>query len=114
MQYTTLTYNGTERSLADWNISAWRREAYNSASDAFAFDLQAPADAANPFPFGSRIVIKFGRLPASGPSTQPNGLPLSGVTSWQGGSTAFVGYRVDSVRLASGELEQFSCKFAGP
>ena len=114
MIYTTLTINGVEKSLADWGVAKWRREAYNQASDTFAFDLITPVDGPETFPYGSMITVSRGRIPASGPSTTPSGLPLSGVTAWTGGIKWFVGWRVSNIRTGSPRLEQFSYKFAGP
>jgi hypothetical protein len=115
MFYTTLTYNGTEQSLGDWGIGRWRREAFNQASDSFGCDLLAAADAAEIFPYGGMVTIKIGRTPAggSGPTTAA-GLPVSGCTSWTGGKTWFVGYRVQNVRTGTPQLEGFKYKFAGP
>jgi hypothetical protein len=116
MTYVTLTYNGTEKSLADWGISTWRREVYNQASDSFAFNFLAATDAAEIFPFGAMVVVQIGRI-ASVPTPDPNlnpTLPASGVTSFTGGSKWFVGYRVDNVRTGSAELEALDYKFAGP
>ena len=114
MTYTTLTFNGTEKSLADWSLGNWRREVYNQASDSFAFDLIAPMDGPETFPYGSMITISRGRMPASGPSTTSSGLPISGCTGWTGGTKWFVGYRVKNVRVATPQLEKFQYKFAGP
>ncbi|MGA2554940.1 MAG: hypothetical protein ABSG04_01520 [Verrucomicrobiota bacterium] len=114
MQYTTLTYNGTEKSLADWGIGKWRRECYNQASDSFVFELQAATDAAEIFPYGSMIKISTGRTPAAGPSASPAGLPLSGVREWTGGQGWFAGWRVENVRTGTARLEEFQYQFAGP
>jgi hypothetical protein len=114
MTYTTLTYAGVEKSLADWGISTWRRESYNQASDTFAFSLLAAADSAEQFPFGAMITLKVGRTPST-PSTSSNStLPQKGVTSWTGGHTWFVGYRVENIRTGSYEIESLDYKFAGP
>ncbi len=114
MNYTTLTYNGTEKSLADWGISRWRRECLNQAGDTFAFDLLSAVDAAELFPFGARIKIATGRVPAAGPSMTAAGLPISGCLSWTGGQTWFVGWRVQNVRAGTPQMESFQYKLAGP
>lgn len=118
MTYTTLTYGGVEKSLADWGISAWRREVYNQASDSFGFDLLAAMDATEIFPFGAMVLIQIGRIasiPTPNPNLNPNPtLPETGCTSFTGGTKWFVGYRVDNVRTGSADLEGMDYKFAGP
>jgi hypothetical protein len=115
MTYTTLTFNGVEKALADWGVSRWRREALNQASDSFAFDLLAATDAAEIFPYGAMAVIKIGRTPSGGtPDATPAGLPVSGCTAWTGGRQWFVGWRVQNIRAGSALMEGFSYKFAGP
>jgi len=114
MTYPTLTYNGVERSLADWGISKWRREAYNQASDSFAFDMLAATDAAEVFPYGAMMKISTGRTPVSGPTATPAGLPLAGVLSWTGGQIWFVGWRMQNIRTGTARMEGFKYKFAGP
>jgi hypothetical protein len=115
MTYVTLTYGGMEKSLADWGISAWRREVYNQASDSFAFGLLAATDAAEIFPFGAMILIQIGRVSTGSTQALQNPtLPQTGATAFSGGSKWFVGYRVDNVRTGSAELEALDYKFAGP
>ncbi len=114
MTYTTLTYNGTEKSLADWGIGKWRREAFNQASDSFAFDLLAATDAAEILPYGAMVTISTGRTPGPGVPTPANGLPVSGCTSWTGGKKWFVGWRVQNIRTGTPEMEGFAYRFAGP
>ena len=58
MTYTTLTYNGTEKALADWGVAAWRREVNNQASDSVGFDLVAAADGAEVFPYGAMVTLR--------------------------------------------------------
>ena len=114
MTYTTLTYNGTEKALADWGVAAWRREVNNQASDSVGFDLVAAADGAEVFPYGAMVTLQIGRTPASGPSANGNGTPVTGVTSWTSGSKWFDGWRVQNVRVGSPEMEGMRYKFAGP
>jgi hypothetical protein len=122
MTYTTLTYNGTEKSLADWGIQRWKREVYNQASDSFGCDLLAATDATEVFPYGAMVTIQVGRIP-SAVSLQTSALPVSGCTAWVNGTQAnngmngriwFVGWRVQNIRTGSPQMEGFSCKFAGP
>ncbi|MGA2540173.1 MAG: hypothetical protein ABSG78_01285 [Verrucomicrobiota bacterium] len=114
MTYTTLTYNGTEKCLADWGVARWRRECFNQASDSFGFDLLAQADAAEIFAFGAMVKISTGRTPGPGVPTSAAGLPVSGCTSWTGGKTWFVGWRAQNVRTGTAEMEGFKYKLAGP
>ena len=95
-------------------IEKWRRECFNQASDLFAFDLLAPADAAEVFPYGSMITIQTGRTAVNpNPNLNPN-LPQTGATSFSGGQTWFVGWRAQNIRTGSPQLEGMACKFAGP
>jgi hypothetical protein len=124
MTFTTLTFtgltgifaafNGVERPLADWKIGQCKREVSNQAHDHVAFDLMQPFDAADPIPYGAQCILRILRSPASGTGLTPGGLPLSGLTSFQGGRTWFIGYRVDNFRTGSPDLEKFDYKFAGP
>jgi hypothetical protein len=114
MTFVTLTYNGLEKSLGDWGISQAAREVSNQAHDHFVCDLMAPADSADPLPYGAQITLRIGRTPANGTGLTPGGLPVPGITSWAGGVVWFVGYRVDNFRTGSAELEKFDYKFAGP
>ncbi|HWD18583.1 MAG TPA: hypothetical protein VHB20_04845 [Verrucomicrobiae bacterium] len=112
MTYTTLQYGSVEKTLADWGVTSARREASNQASDTFALDLLAAADAVDPFPFGAKITVRLGRS-AAGTAPNPT-LPASGLSSFSGGKIFFVGWRVDGVRQASAALEAMRYKFAGP
>jgi len=85
MTFTTLTYNGVEKSLADWGINQATREVSNQAHDHFACDMMLPFDAADPLPYGAKITLQIGRVPASGSGLTAGGLPISGITSWSGG-----------------------------
>jgi hypothetical protein len=72
------------------------------------------ADAADPFPYGSPIILRIGRASTVTPSTTPAGAPVSGLTSFTGGTTWFIGWRVDNFRTGSPNLEKLAYKFAGP
>jgi hypothetical protein len=113
MTFTTLTYSGTEKTLADWGIAAAQRQVSNQAGDNLAFDMILPADAADPFPYGAQITIQIGRTSTSVNPTNPT-LPPIGATGFSGGSVWFVGYRVDTFRTGSPALEKLAHKFAGP
>ncbi len=114
MTFTTLTYNGVEKPLADWGVSSCQREAANQAHDHVAFDMLIPADSADPIPYGSKIILSIGRSSVAGTGTTAAGLPLSGLTSFTGGKTWFVGWRVETFRTGSPDLEKLNFKFAGP
>jgi hypothetical protein len=114
MTFTTLSYNGAEKSLGDWGIGQATREVSNQAHDHFACDMMLAADAADPLPYGAQITLRLGRTPQSGSGVSSAGLPLGGITAWQGGRIWFVGWRVDNFRTGSPALEKFDYKFAGP
>jgi hypothetical protein len=116
MTYVTLQYLGVEKTLADWGISTWRREVFNQASDSFGCNMLAATDAAEIFPFGAMITLRIGRAPAGtlGTSGTNATLPISGCTAWTGGTTWFVGYRAQTIRTGSAQMECMECKFAGP
>ncbi|HEY3861653.1 MAG TPA: hypothetical protein VGO59_07185 [Verrucomicrobiae bacterium] len=109
---TTLEYNGVEKALADWGIAQASREVSNQAHDHFACDIIVPFDSADPIPYDSQITLRIGRVSAVTPSA--TGLPVAGVTSWSGGSTWFIGWRVEEFRNGSGTAESLQFKFAGP
>jgi hypothetical protein len=112
MTYTTLTCNGTEKSLADWGISAWTRTAQNQANDDFTFTIPTPMDGSDIFPYGAHIIIQTGRTGPAYP-TNPT-LPLAGATGFTGGTQWFWGYCVDNDRVGEPGAESFNYRFAGP
>jgi hypothetical protein len=117
MTYTTLTYNGTEKSLADWGISGWTRTAQNQANDDFTFTIPTPMDGSDIFPYGANIIIKINRTASAANPINPT-LPVSitlvpGVT-YSGGTQWFWGYCVDNDRIGNPGGESFNYKFAGP
>ena len=114
MTYTTLTFAGTEKTLADWGAARWRREVYNQASDSVGMDLVDAMDGVEIFPYGAMVTIRTQRTPATGGTSTPGGLPVTGCTSWTGGKTWFVGWRTQNVRTGTPEMEGFKYKFAGP
>jgi hypothetical protein len=115
MTFTTLTIGGVEKPLADWGISQATREASNQAHDHFACDMLQPADTTpDPIPYGTQIILRIGRSPATGTGTLPSGLPASGLTSFTGGQQWFIGWRVENFRTGNPDLEKLSYKFAGP
>jgi len=117
MTYTTLTYNGTEKSLADWGISTWSRTAQNQAGDDFTFTIPTPMDGSDIFPYGANIIVHINRI-ASAPNpnnpTLPNSALLTPNLSYSGGAQWFWGYCVDNDRVGDPGAEAFHYKFAGP
>ena len=93
----TLEYNSVEKSLDDWGISGPRRNALNQGFDHFAFDIDGDFLAADPFPYGAKIIFRIGRA-------------LAGA-AWSGGSIDYIGYRVDHFRAADASMERFQYKF---
>src|SRR5271157_170852 len=115
MTYWTLTCNGAEKTFADWGIQDARRQANNQAGDNLGLTLIIPADAADPFPYGTQITIRRNRVAGSaGVPSAVGGLPASNITSFSGGTIFFVGYRIANLRSGSPQLEKFDYKFAGP
>ena len=114
MTFTTLTYNAVERPLADWSIGQASRENTNQANDHFACDVMLAADAPDPFPFGSQIILRLGRASTVTSATTAAGAPVTGLTSFTGGTIWFVGWRVENFRTGSPDLEKLAYKFAGP
>jgi hypothetical protein len=113
MVYTTLTYNGVEKSLADWGISIWSRTVQNQAHDDFTCTLPTPMDGRDIFPYGANIIVKINRVCSQTNPTNPT-LPQSGATSFSGGTQWFWGYCVDNDRAGEPGSESFNYKFAGP
>jgi hypothetical protein len=117
MTYTTLTYGGAEKSLADWGISTWSRTAQNQANDDFTFSMPAPMDGSDVFPYGAQIIIRIGRVASAvNPinPTLPTSLTLSPSLTYSGGTQWFWGYCVDNDRVGEPGSESFNYKFAGP
>jgi hypothetical protein len=112
MTVTLQIAGGPEKSLADWGISSCVREVSNQAHDHVACDMMLAVDANDPIPYGTQVILRIGRTAAG--STTAGGLPVSGITSWTGGTTFFVGWRVETFRTGSPALEKLDFKFAGP
>lgn len=87
----TITYNGTEKSLADWGIAldSVQRTASNLAEDVLGFSipLSVAATASEVFPPGAKIIFRINRTKA-----------ISGGT-FSGGTVHFIGYRVNGSRV---------------
>ena len=102
MTFTTLTYDGTEKTPADWGIATALRQVSNQAGDNMAFDMMLAADAADPFPYGAKITIQIGRESASVNTINPSLPPV--------GAGGFIG-RADLVhRVSRGNV---SHRFSG-
>jgi len=105
MTFSTLQYNGLEQSLADWKISACQREVSSQAHDHLACEMLLPADAPDPIPYGGQIILRIGRSPTGQTGQTASGLLVSGLTSWSGGKTFFVGWRVENFRTGNPAFE---------
>ena len=89
MTYTTLTYGGVEKSLADWGVSTWLRAAQNQGRDEFTCTIPAPMDGADIFPYGAQIVVKINRAASALNPTNPTlpaSLTMSPELSYSGGT----------------------------
>jgi hypothetical protein len=113
MTFTTLTYNGVEKQLWDWGISSAVREVSNQSQDHVTCEVPMPADGADVWPYDAKIILQIGRIPQSGSGVSGAGVPLSGMTSWSGGSIAFVGYRGKPKRVGRGNEEKIQYPFLG-
>lgn len=118
MFYVTLTYNGLEKSAADWNLTDLMREVKNQWSDRLSANQVAAFDGPDPFPYDAYIVLRIGRVPGVGPSALPNGDPISGSTAWADGAPwakiIFAGYRTETFREGNPAMEAMQFKFVGP
>ncbi len=125
MTYTTLTYAGVEKSLADWGGSSWSRTVQNQANDEFSFTVQTPMDGNDIFPYGANIIVKINRIASAlNPRnpTLPNSLALTPSLTYSGGTQWFWGYCIDNDRHgdpgaeSGGDAgaESFNYKFVGP
>jgi hypothetical protein len=118
MTYTTLTYGGVEKSLADWGVATWSRTAQNQANDEFTFTMPTPMDGVDIFPYGANIIVRINRVASRLNPINPT-LPASvndggGALTFSVGTQWFWGYCVDNNRTGSAESESFEYKLAGP
>lgn len=113
MTYTTLTYEGVEKSLADWGIANWHRLVQNQAKDEFVLTISAPMDGGDLFPYGAQIIIRINRSASAVNPVNPT-LPQSGATSFSGGTQWFWGYCIDNDRVGEPGGESLVYTFAGP
>jgi len=93
----TLEYDSAEKSFDDWGLSRPVRSVQNQGNDRFTFDVEGDFLAVDSWPWGAKIIVRIGRS-GSG-------------TSWTGGKTDFVGYRVDHFRGADASSERRQYKF---
>jgi hypothetical protein len=118
MTYTTLSYQGTEKTLADWGISTWSRTAQNQAQDGFDFSMPAPMDGNDVFPYGAQVIIRINRAASRLNPINPT-LPASlndggGALGFSGGRQWFWGYCIDNERRGEAGAETFNYRFVGP
>ena len=77
------------------------------AADSLGFNIATAADGPDLFPFGGKVAVWLGRQGVAKPGyNQPS--------VFTGGKPWFVGYRMKHVRNASGRMQNFEYKFAGP
>lgn len=57
MTYWSLKVGNVEKTLADWGVTAATREVANLSKDTVNLTIQSPADAADPFPYGTKITL---------------------------------------------------------
>lgn len=114
MLYTTLQYNGVEKSLADWGISEWDRDVANQANDHFELTVPMPMDGIAPYPYGANVIISINRACSTANPTSPT-LPEQGaVNTFSGGTQWFWGYAGDPDRIGDPGAEYLVYKFYGP
>ena len=118
MTYTTLSYGGVEKSLADWSVATWSRHCQNQANDNLTLAITTPMDGAEIFPFGAQIIVQIGRV-ASRVNPVNATLPASindggGALAFSGGTQWFWGYCLDNDRVGEPGSESFNYKFVGP
>ena len=88
MTYWTITYNGTEKSFADWGIGQGKRKRRNMALTEFTFVASGqPIDTPDLFAYQSLVIIRRDRT--------GSGTTYSGGTQW------FQGYVTDANRVGS-------------
>jgi len=110
----TITHNNLEKSLADWSISNAVYRWQNQADETLDLTLQLLADAPDPFPVDSKIILRLNRTPLNGSRPTPHS-PVAGATQFTGGKTLLAAYLLQrGRRFASGRAEYISYKFSGP
>lgn len=98
----TITYSGTEKTLADWGLTQAVRSLASQDDDTLSFVADgAPVDGAPLFPIKSTLILKRNRTQDSG-----------GV--WSGGAIWFQGLVTQIPRRGDPSAESNSYKVSGP
>lgn len=103
MKYLTLEFNGTEKSFADWGIDLGTAVCTlnNMAVDTYRFNIPNAVLGDTPlFPFLGKVTIRRLRESTTG---------LAG--SFDGGYTAFVGWRMDPLHVARPDYQGNTYEF---
>ena len=111
MLYVTLTVGGVEKALADWNIGEEEELKVTNVNGAvWTCEMLLPADAADPIPYGTEVILQIGRASSSVNPANPT-LPAVGASGFTGGKIQFIGYRVELMRSGTAQIEKFQYKF---
>jgi len=106
MTFDTLEYNGVERAFAKWGFArdGAQCERHNLREDIFRATIAGASISDDPiFPFEARVIIRTGRVSATGADN-----------SFSGGATKFSGKRVGLTAAASGHAQGVTYEFLGP
>lgn len=102
MMNWTITYNGVEKTFADWGLSQPVRTLLSHGQDEFTFTADgANADAAAAFPFRSTLLVRRDRRQASD-------------GTWSDGKPWFTGRVIQVPRQGNPKGESMAYKLAGP
>jgi hypothetical protein len=106
MTFDTLEYNGTERSFAEWGFerNSVQCARHNLRDDVFHATVAGASVSDDAiFPFEAPVIIRTGRVSATGNDN-----------SFSGGATKFSGKRVGMEAAASGRAQGVTYEFLGP
>ena len=97
----TITYNGTEKTLADWGLTQVSRTLASQDVDELSFTADGQADGSPIFPIKSTLILRRNRIRDSG-----------GV--WSGGTIWFAGIVIQIPRRGEPTAESNVYRVAGP
>ena len=106
MTFDTLEYNSVERSFAHWGFERHSVQCarHNLRDDFFRATIAGAAISDDPvFPFEAPVIVRTGRVSASGDDN-----------SFSGGVTKFAGKRIGMEATASGRAQGVTYEFLGP
>jgi hypothetical protein len=106
MTYDTLQYNGAERTFANWGFdrAGVQCRKRNMSEDVFRATVAGANVSDDPiFPFEAQVIIRTGRVSATGADN-----------SFTGGTLKFTGKRVDMDAQATGRGQGVTYQFRGP